>query len=351
MDQARTNIKDKIKNKKKSTFHSREECFIRNGGILLEKQIAFSQGQDTGAGQLKIFTHKDIEKATNNFDGNLVIGSSAYRSVYKATIVDRNVVIGVPLQIEPTPKMIDRNLTEAAIAMVMNHDNMAKLYGCCLETFIPILVYEVLSNGSLSQHLHDDCASSERMKWTDSLRIVTDAAYALSYMHNALRKPVVHRGVSSVSVLLDCSFHAKLGNFGYAVAITPGDTSERFSFQGAAGYVDPEYIQTQVVTEKCDVYSFGVLMLEILTRRNPSRMSRGGRDLVDLFLSTVEKKCMMKMIDSGVLEQASHDDIQKVAQLALKCVAKKGDQRPTMIDIVVQLWQIQGRKYVTQRHK
>ncbi|KAL2941554.1 Wall-associated receptor kinase-like 8 [Bienertia sinuspersici] len=345
MDQVLNKVKDKQNLIFDSTSNSsKEEYFIQNGRILLEKFVYLNQGQDIGSGQLKIFGQKDIEKATNNLDRDLVIGSSAYRNVYKASIEDRVVVIGVPLQEEPNPEMIHRNLTEAAIAMVMNHDSMIKLYGCCLETSTPILVYELLPNGTLFQHLHGDLASSKCMKWIDCLRVATDAAYALSYMHNALRKPVVHRGFSSFSVLLDHSFHAKLSNFGYAVSITPGDTSERWAVLGAPGYVDPEYTITHVVTEKCDVYSFGVLMLEMLTRKNPGRMIRGGRDLVEVFLSAVEKKCMIKMIDSGVLEQASRDEIHKVAELALKCVAKSRDQRPTMIEVVVQLRQILDRK-------
>lgn len=338
MDQARKESKNKIKLK----FECKEAYFIQNGGILLEKRIALSQGRDVGSGQLKIFSYKDIEKATNNFHPDLLVGCSIHRNVYRATYDDHTVVVGVPLQQEPNPTMTDRNLTEASIAMVMTHDNMLKLYGCCLENCIPLLVYEFLPNGSLFQHLHGDLASSNRMNWAGRLRVATDTAYALSYMHNALRKPLVHRGVNSVGVLLDYSFHAKLGNFGYAVSITPGDRSERWSVQGAPGYIDPEYIQTGLVTDKCDVYSFGVLMLELLTGKNPIRMLRGGRDLVDVFVSAMEKNCAMKMIESEILEQASTDQIQQVAQIALTCVAKKGAERPTMIAVVKQLRQIRG---------
>ncbi|KMT14788.1 hypothetical protein BVRB_4g075530 [Beta vulgaris subsp. vulgaris] len=341
------------KNHRKPKFDPRKEYFFKNGGILLEKQLALSQGLDIGPGQLKVFSHKDVRKATNQFDPDLLVGSSTHRNVYKATIGDREVVVGVPLQREPNPTMIDRNLTEASIAIVMSHDNMVKLYGCCLETCVPMLMYEVLPNGNLSEHLHGDIASSSRIKWADRLRVATDTAYALSYMHNALRKPVVHRGVHSLSVLLDNLFHAKLANFGYSVSITPGDTSQRWPVQGTPGYVDPEYIQTQVLTDKCDVYSFGVLMLELLTGRNPIRMLRGGRDLVDVFVSAVEKNDMIKMIDSEVLEQASRHEIQQFAQIALTCVAKKGAERPTMIEIVVQLRQMRAQLNIPQlmKHK
>lgn len=333
-----------MKSKMKSMFESREEYFNQNGGILLAKQIALSQGQNVEASQLRIFSCKDIEKGTNNLDPNLLVGSSTHRNVYKATLKDRNVVIGVPLRSEPNLAMTDRNLTEASIGMTMNHSNMIKLYGCCLESVVPILVYEMLPNGNLSQHLHGDIASSKPIKWGDRLRVAIDTAYALSYMHNSLRKPLVHRGVNSASVLLDHSFHAKLANFGYSVSITPGDTSQRWPVQGTPGYVDPEYVQTQLVTDKCDVYSFGVLMLELLTTKNPVRMLRGGRNLVDVFAEAVEKDCMMKMIDCEVLEQASGNDIQRVAEIALACVAKKGSERPTMIEVVIKLRQIHGHE-------
>ncbi|XP_056699527.1 wall-associated receptor kinase-like 22 [Spinacia oleracea] len=243
-------------------------------------------------------------------------------TIYKETLEGRIVAIKTPRQLEPEPdiELIDHFLTEASTSLVMNHDNMVKLYGCCLETFIPILVYEFLSIGGLFQCLHDDVASSKCIKWGDRLRVATDIAYALSYMHNALLKPVVHRDVRSLSVLLDDSLRGKLANFGYSMSITPGETPQRFPVEGTPGYIDPD-VETQEVTDKCDVYSFGVFVLELLTKRQPLEMARCGADLVDVFVSAVERNCMMGMIDNEVLEQASRDEIQRVAQLALLCVA------------------------------
>lgn len=200
------------------------------------------------------------------------------------------------------------------------------------------------SKGSLFQHLHCDIAITKPIKWADRLRVAADAAYGLSYMHNGLSKPVVHRDIQSLNIMLDDTFHAKLSNLGYSVCITPGKTSERWPVEGTLGYIDPEYIETQIVTEKCDVYSFGVLLLELLTRRYPYTMAIYGMDLVDAFILAVENNCMMQMIDSEVLEQTSTDEIQRVAQLALSCVAKIGAERPTMIEVVTQLWKIQGRQ-------
>ncbi|KMT14786.1 hypothetical protein BVRB_4g075510 [Beta vulgaris subsp. vulgaris] len=339
MGQTQTKYIKKIKNKRRAKFDCKEEYFIKNGGILLEKQIALSQGQHKGAGQLKIFSSQDIAKATNNYDPDLIVGTSAYGTVYKTTIDDRMVVVKALLEREPNPEQIDLFLTEASTVMVMNHDNMVKFYGCCLETCIPILVYEYLSNADLFERLHGDV-----IKWADRLRVATDIAYALSYMHNALSKPVVHRHVNSMGIILDYSFNGKLADFLYSVSITPGETpATRWPVEGTPGYIDPEYIETQEVTEKCDVYSFGVLMLELLTRKQPLMMARGGIDLVDVFVSAVQKNCMMEMVDTVVLEQATMNEIRQFVQLALMCVAKKGTERPTMVDVVGELWKIQGR--------
>ncbi|KAL9248258.1 hypothetical protein vseg_021601 [Gypsophila vaccaria] len=330
----------KKKCNKRLEYESREKYFIINGGIFLEKQHALSHGKNTGSRQLKTLSINDIKKVTNNYDRSRVIGSSQ-SAVYKSIIEDRVVAVHVPRDFELHPKLIALYLNGAATAMVMNHENLVKIYGCCLETYIPIMVYEYLPNASLYKHLH---LTTNRIRWCDRLRVATGTAYALSYMHNALSKPVVHRNVRSFSVLLDESFNAKLSNFGYSVTLNPGKMSEKPPVLGCPGYIDPQYLETQDVTDKCDVYSFGVLLLEMLTGKQPIMMAIHGTDLVDVFVSAVEKNGMTEMIDSEVLEQAPDNEIQQVARLALTCVAKTGDERPTMIDVVQQLWHMKDQE-------
>lgn len=341
MGQTLTKNNRRIKNRRKPKFDSKEEYYIKNGGILLEKQISLSQGQRLVAGELKIFSYQDIEKATNFFDHDLILASSDLRTVYKGTLEDRMIAVKAPPLVEPHPNLIDHHLTEASMSMVMNHDNVVNLYGCCLETSIPVLVHEFFPNGSLFDQLYVHC---KPLQWADRLRVATGTAYALSYMHNALSKPVVHRHVSSQIILLDDNFHAKLTNFGFSVSVTPDETPQKFPIEGILGYIDPEYMKTQEVTDKCDVYSLGVLVLELLTRRQPYLMAIEGTDLVDAFMSAVERNCMMKMIDSEVLEQATREEIQQVAELAAICVAEKGIERPTMIEVVIHLRNIQSQE-------
>ncbi|KAL9248262.1 hypothetical protein vseg_021604 [Gypsophila vaccaria] len=227
--------------------------------------------------------------------------------------------------------------------MVICHDSMVKIYGCCLETCVPMMVDEFYPNNDLYQYLHDEMAPEKPLKWSGRLRVAADIAYALSYMHNALSKPVVHRNVMSCGVLLDSSFHAKLADFGYSVAITPGKKEQRWPVLGTPGYMDPEYIETQELTEKCDVYNFGVLMLELLTAREPIKMAKCGKDLVDEFVSTVQRNGGMEMIDKIVLEEGNMDEIQWFMRLAMTCVAKKGEERPNMISVVEELWLMQDQ--------
>ncbi|KAK9705378.1 hypothetical protein RND81_07G052100 [Saponaria officinalis] len=297
MGQAKSKSKNKKINEVQQKFKSKEEYFIKNGGILWEKQMALSQGQDIG------------------------------------TFDDRIVAIKTAQEALPNPKLVDRFLTDASIRMVTCHSEMVMIYGCCLQTCVPMIVYEFYPNKDLLTRL-------KLLKWRDRLRVAADIAYALSYMHNALSKPLVYRDVMTFRVLLDSSFHVKLSDFGYSVAITPGNKEQKWPVQGTPGYIDPEYIETREVTKKCDVYSFGVLMLELITARDPVKMTKCGKDLVDEFASTVERNGGMEMIDNIVTEEGDMDEIRLFTTLALTCVAKKGEERPNMISVVEDLWRI-----------
>ncbi|XP_074318862.1 putative wall-associated receptor kinase-like 16 [Silene latifolia] len=341
--QAKSESKNTKKNNEVQKFEAKEEYFIQNGGILLEKQIALSQGKDIGAGQLKFFSADEIKRATNNYDPDLFVRSYSGLSFYKGTLEDKVVGIKICTKPDRNPELVNLLLTDVAIRSVLCHNNMTKIYGCCLETCVPLAVQELLPSKTLYDHLHGDMALQKPLKWTGRLRAATDVAYALSYMHNALSQPLVHRDIMSSGILLDSLFHAKLTFCGYSVAITPGNKDQRWPIHGTPGYIDPEYIKTQEVTEKCDVYSFGVLMLELLTSRDPSEMARCGNDLVDEFVSMVEKNSVKAMFDMILLEEGNIDEIQGFARLALKCVAKKGEKRPSMIGVVEELWLIQDQ--------
>ncbi|KAK9735800.1 hypothetical protein RND81_04G229000 [Saponaria officinalis] len=335
--------KNKNKHKKVDKFESKEEYFIKNGGILLEKQMSLSKGQNITC-HAKIVTQEEIKHATNNYDPQLIVARLRDAIMYKGTLDDRVVLIKTPKQLDPNPELVDFFLTEVSVLMVMSHENINKILGCCLETYIPIIVYDYEKRGkTLHYILHGGIQLEEPFKWAGRLRGAGDVAYALSYMHNALSKPLVHRDVKPFGILIDSSFHAKVVNVAYSVSINPGKKEQIWPVCGTPGYIDPEYIETRELTDKCDVYSFGVLMLELITGMNPSEMAKSGKDLVGEFVSQAERNGRIKeMIDMNVGKEEDHmEEIQRFARLALQCVAKKRDERPTMIGVVEELWRIQ----------
>ncbi|XP_074293822.1 wall-associated receptor kinase 4-like [Silene latifolia] len=328
-------------------FDLKEEYFIKNGRVLLEKLMALGKGQEVG-GHLKIISQEENRKATNNYDPHLIGARPLDANVYTATLDDRLVFIKTPAKLDPNPELADLFLTEVSILMALHHENLNEAYGCCLETYIPMIVYPYKLRSKhctvLHQYLHGD---DLLLKWKNRLMIVTQVAYALSYMHNALSKPVVHRDVKSSGIIIDSLFNVILANVAYSVSITPGKNDQRFPVHGTPGYIDPEYTATREVAEKCDVYSFAVLMLEVLTRMNPFEMSRCGRDLVVEFVSKAETiEGLKEMIDTDVLEGEDNlnmIELQRFSRLALKCVANKGEERPSMISVVEELWEMNTR--------
>uniref|UniRef100_A0A2N9ELQ3 Protein kinase domain-containing protein n=1 Tax=Fagus sylvatica TaxID=28930 RepID=A0A2N9ELQ3_FAGSY len=298
--------------KARQVFKAKDEYFIRNGAILLEKQISCNQGRDIEP--IRVFSAKDIQQATNNYDPNLICWSEIV-TVYKGILDDRQVAIKVkgPLNLWSIEKTIDFFLNE----FYPKGTVFSRLHGQGIEVTCPI-------------------------SWLDRVRIATETSYALCFMHCGRSRPIVHLDVKSSSILLNESFTAKLANFGSAVSIAPGeDYFQGISVEGTFGYIDPEYQETLRVTEKCDVYSFGVVLVEFLTGRNPSVMLRRRTNLVDDFAFSMEKNCILQIVDDVVQSQGSNEDIQAFAELAMRCIKKKGYERPTMREVTLELRRIQ----------
>jgi len=232
-------------------------------------------------------------------------------------------------------KEISEFINEVVVLSQVNHRNVVKLLGCCLETEVPLLVYEFISNGTLYQHLHVEGPIS--LPWDDRMRIAMEVARALSYLHSATSMPVFHRDIKSSNILLDDSLVAKVSDFGASRYIPIDKTGITTAVQGTIGYLDPEYYYTGRLTDKSDVFSFGVLLVELLTRKKPFvYRTDDGDGLVSHFVSLLTEGKLVELIDPQIIKDED-GEVFEVAILAAMCTKLRREDRPTMREAEMRL--------------
>jgi serine/threonine protein kinase len=230
---------------------------------------------------------------------------------------------------------INEFINEVVVLSQVNHRNVVKLLGCCLETEVPLLVYEFISNGTLYHHLHVHGPIS--LSWANRLRIALEVARALSYLHSAASMPIFHRDIKTTNILLDDNLTAKVSDFGSSRYIKIDQTGVTTGIQGTIGYLDPMYYKTCRLTDKSDVFSFGVVLVELLTRRKPFfYQSDNGDDLVTHFTSLLIEGKLDDIIDPQIMEEED-GEILKVARLATLCTKLRGEDRPPMREVEMTL--------------
>ncbi|KAJ9554260.1 hypothetical protein OSB04_018305 [Centaurea solstitialis] len=325
--------------KKRKLIMLKEKFFRQNGGIMLQQRIS-GEGSSHND-RAKVFTEEELKRATNNYDETRIIGKGGYGTVYKGVLSNKRIVaIKKSKLVDQTQSQIEQFINEVVILSQINHRNVVKLIGCCLETEIPLLVYEFISNGTLSDHIHNESRSLV-FTWDIRLRIATGTAGALSYLHSAASVPIIHRDIKPTNILVDDDYVAKVSDFG-ASKLIPMDQIELATMvQGTLGYLDPEYLQTNQLTDKSDVYSFGVVLVELLSGKQALSFDRpeNERNSAMYFLSSLKEGRLFQVLDEHLLlnEGIIPNEIINVSRLAERCLRLKGEERPTMKEVAMEM--------------
>ncbi|GAY53653.1 hypothetical protein CUMW_150760, partial [Citrus unshiu] len=252
--------------KRRREIKLKQKFFKRNGGLLLQQELS---SNESNIEKTKLFTSKDLEKATDNYNANRILGQGGQGTVYKGMLTDGRIVAVKKSKLVDETN-VEQFINEVVILSQINHRNIVKLLGCCLETEVPLLVYEFIPNGTLYQYIHNQIEGFP-ITWELLLRIAVEVSGALFYLHSAASIPIYHRDIKSANILLDDKYRAKVSDFGTSRSVMVDQTHLTTKVQGTFGYVDPEYFQSSQFTEKSDVYSFGVVLVEILTGQKPIR--------------------------------------------------------------------------------
>lgn len=298
----------------------------------------------SGGTTAKIFSGKEIKKATNSFSRDRLLGSGGYGDVYKGTLND-GTLVAVKCAKVGNAKGVDQILNEVRILCQVNHRSLVRLLGCCVELEQPIMVYEFISNGTLYDHLHGlktGTGGYSSLSWSHRLSIAYLTAEGLAYLHFSANPPIYHRDVKSSNILLDEKMNAKVSDFGLSRLAQTDLSHISTCAQGTLGYLDPEYYRNYQLTDKSDVYSFGVVLLELLTSQKAIDFNRDADDVnLAVYVKTlVDEERLLDAIDPALKEGASTleiDTMKALGFLAVGCLEERRQNRPSMKEIAEEI--------------
>ncbi|RDX76520.1 putative LRR receptor-like serine/threonine-protein kinase, partial [Mucuna pruriens] len=285
---------------------------------------------------IRSFDYEEMAVATNNFSDSAKIGQGGYGRVYKGLLSD-GTVVAIKRAQEGSLQGEKEFLTEIQLLSRLHHRNLVSLIGYCDEEGEQMLVYEYMPNGTLRDHL--SAYSKEPLSFSMRLKIALGSAKGLLYLHTEADPPIFHRDVKASNILLDSKFTAKVADFGLSrLAPLPdneGNVPGHVStvVKGTPGYLDPEYFLTHKLTDKSDVYSLGVVFLELLTGKPPIFH---GENIIRQVNEAYQSGGIFSVVDTRI-ESYPSECVEKFFTLALKCCKDAPDERPKMAEVAREL--------------
>ncbi|XP_057855721.2 putative receptor protein kinase ZmPK1 [Cryptomeria japonica] len=285
----------------------------------------FVQGYSAIPTGFKKFNFAELRKATNNF--TIKLGEGGFGSVYKGVLADEKVV--AVKQLDGVSQSEDQFWAEVSMIGRVHHMNLVRMFGFCAEGHHRLLVYEIVENGSLDKYLFSE---SESLGWKERFAIAVGTAKGLAYLHEECLEWILHCDVKPQNILLDEKFNPKVYDFGLAKLV---DRDRAFSFskiRGTRGYVAPEWVMNLPITAKADVYSFGIVLLEIVIGRSASNQSG---NLVQWVSEKMEEgKLSEEVVDAKLNGIIDTEDVETVVRTALLCLEQNPSLRHSMSRVV-----------------
>ncbi|KAL2344943.1 hypothetical protein Fmac_006228 [Flemingia macrophylla] len=309
---------------------------VLSSSIASSTSVSLMSTMATSILSAKTFPLSELEKATDKFNSKRVLGEGGFGRVYSGTLED-GAEVAVKLLTRDNQNGDREFIAEVEMLSRLHHRNLVKLIGICIEGRRRCLVYELVRNGSVESHLHGDDKIKGMLDWEARMKIALGAARGLAYLHEDSNPRVIHRDFKASNVLLEDDFTPKVSDFGLAREATEGSNHISTRVMGTFGYVAPEYAMTGHLLVKSDVYSYGVVLLELLTGRKPVDMSQpqGQENLVTWARPLLtSREGLEQLVDPSLAGSYNFDDMAKVAAIASMCVHPEVTQRPFMGEVV-----------------
>ncbi|KAL3508287.1 hypothetical protein ACH5RR_027688 [Cinchona calisaya] len=292
----------------------------------------------SGILNITLYTHRELRIATKDFSPTNKIGEGGFGSVYKGKLKNGHMAAIKVLSTE-SRQGVREFLTEIQVISEIEHENLVKLYGCCVEGNHRILVYNYLENNSLAKTLLGGGHCNIHFSWRTRTKICIGVARGLAYLHEEVRPHIIHRDIKASNILLDKDLTPKISDFGLAKLIPPNMTQVSTRVAGTIGYLAPEYAVRGQVTRRADIYSFGVLLIEIVSGRcnTNSRLPVEEQYLLERTWQLYERRELLGLVDTALNGNFDAQQACRFFKIGLLCTQEDQKLRPSMSTVVKML--------------
>nr|AJP61141.1 SRKp [Arabidopsis halleri] len=324
-----------------------QESIITNGVVMSSGRRLLGEKEDL---ELPLTEFETVVMATDNFSDSNILGRGGFGIVYKGRLLDGQ-EIAVKRLSEMSSQGTNEFKNEVRLIARLQHINLVRLLSCCIYADEKILIYEYLENGSLDSHLFETTQSSNKLNWQTRFNIINGIARGLLYLHQDSRFKIIHRDMKASNVLLDKNMTPKISDFGMARIFERDETEANTrKVVGTYGYMSPEYAMEGIFSVKSDVFSFGVLVLEIVSGKRNRGFHNSGQDnnLLGYTWENWKEGKGLEIVDSIIVDSSSSmslfrpHEVLRCIQIGLLCVQERAEDRPKMSSVVLMLGSEKG---------